>query len=122
MHHLVYSLAGHLRLAGCIGGSTTVAASIVVATLGALDPQGTATELLAVESFDHGVSQLRIVHVGEAETAACTGFTIENRLEPNPFSHRLEQSHQLLFFKGLRQVADVQADAHEGKEMRSVGV
>ena len=60
-------------------GSTTVATGIVVASLGALDPQSAATELLAVQRFDHGISKLRIVHVGEAETAACTGFAVEKQ-------------------------------------------
>ena len=55
------------------------------------------------------------VHVGEAEAAASARIPVVDGLEANPFAHASEQSLELFGFKGLRQVADVEANAHGKK-------
>ena len=119
MDHLVDSLASHLGLTAGVGAATAVATTLTA--LGAFHAEIAATEVLAVQLFDQRVGNLLVVDVGKTETAAGAGFAVQDGFEANPFPHRLEQSCQLLFIKGLRQVADVQADAHEGRRMRFVG-
>ena len=122
MDNLVDGLAGHLGLTVAAAVGTAAIATTILPSLGALDPQGAATEVFAIQLLNHSIGNFLVVDVGEAESTGRSGFAIQNRFEPDSLSNTLEQSSQLLFVKGLRQVADVQADAHEGREMRFVGV
>ena len=70
---------------------------------------------------DQGLSQLLVIDVGKAETTADAGLTISHGLETNAFADTLEQGHQLVFIKSLRQVADVEANAHGSGETEKEG-
>jgi hypothetical protein len=93
----------------------TPAGAAGVATFRNLDAKVVAAEFLSVQLFDHSVGHGLAVHVGETEAAACARIPVVDRLEANPFAHPSEQSLELFGFKGLRQVADVEANAHGKK-------
>ena len=65
-----------MTIATAVG--TAAIATTILTPLGALDPQGTTTEVFAVQLFNHSISNFFIINVGEPETTGCAGFTIQN--------------------------------------------
>ena len=111
MHNLVDGLAGS-------GGSRAAGATLAggraaaVLALRDFDAHGIAAEILAVQLLDHRFGSLLIFDICKAEAAASAGVAVVDGLETHSFTHGTEQSLELLGIKGLRQVADVEANAH----------
>ena len=80
MDNLVDRFACHLGLttATAVGTAAIATTSTVLAPLGALDPQGTTAKVFAVQLFDHSISNLFVIDVGEPETTGRACFTIQN--------------------------------------------
>ena len=77
MDDFVHSFTGHLRLSAGIRCTTPVATA-VLATLGAFHTEIAAAEVLAVQCLNHGIGNVLIINIGEAEAATCAGLAIEN--------------------------------------------
>jgi hypothetical protein len=100
-----------------VATAEAAAAATIPGTLGALagliDGQGSAAELLSVESSNGGFCLFLAAQVDETEAARAPGGAIGDQLHVHHLAAiLLEESTELIFVCGIREITDKQPGSH----------